>query len=150
MRTALRLALAAGLIFMLLPLGVGAEQVNNWREGANYPAQITAIPIGDHKLTPNNSVRVGAWTVSFPRRPVIARYITEGGCTSISTYNGETDMGLVCSNPVVGSVRCAFVASLNNSCVYTDNTRGPQCYFFVYANDAPRLKIACPSSLGLN
>jgi hypothetical protein len=130
MRTALRLALAVGLIFALLPLGVRAEQVNNWREGANYPAQITAIPIGDNKLTPNNSVRVGAWTVSFTRRPVIARYITEGGCT--------------------GSVRCAFVASFSNSCVYTDNTRGPQCYFAVYANDAPRLKIACPSSLGLN
>src|ERR1700682_1111198 len=60
MRTALRLALAVGLIFALLPLGVRAEQVNNWREGANYPAQITAIPIGDNKLTPNNSVRVGA------------------------------------------------------------------------------------------
>ncbi len=150
MRATLRLALAAGVLITLVPLGVGAEQVNNWREGANYPAQITAIPIGGNKLTPNNSVRIGAWTVSLTHRPVVAKYNTERGCNFISSYTGEPD-GLVCSNPIAGRHPCAFIAHLNARCVNgSDNTRGPQCYFFVYSEDGASLHFSCPSNLGLN
>lgn len=150
MRTVLRLALATALLFTFFLLGADAEQVNNWSEGSNYPARITAIPIGSNKLTPNNPVRVGAWTVSFTRRPAIAKFDgTSGACASISTYNGEPDEGLVCTNPIVGSVPCAFVAWLSDSCVGPPG-RGRLCFFFVYANDAPRLLVPCPSSLGLN
>jgi hypothetical protein len=152
MRTILRFAIAVGLLFTLLPLGAGAGEVNNWREEANYPAQITAIPIGSNKLTRNNAVRIGAWTVSFTGRPVIASYTTNteayGPCTMISTYNSEADMGLVCSNPVVGSVPCAFSAALNAECTFVDNTRGPRCYFLIRGNSTI-LNIPCPSSLSL-
>jgi hypothetical protein len=145
MQSTLRFSLVAGLLFTIFPSGVGAEQVNNWTEASNYPAKITAIPVGGNKLTPKNSVRIGAWTVSFTGQPVIAQHSVQNGCAAISTYNGQADMGLVCSNAVVGSVRCAFVAWLN-AC----GGDGPKCFFFPYADSAPKLNFACPSGLSLN
>jgi hypothetical protein len=146
MRATLRLAFTVGVLITLFPPGVGAEQVNNWRDGANYPSRITAIPIGGNKLTLNHSVRIGAWTVSFTGGPVIAHYGATVTGNFISTYTGESDqyMGIICSNPLIGNVACAFIANFNGSPL--------TCTFHIYSRteNALNLDFPCPSYLGLN
>lgn len=157
------LAAIVGSFFALMHAVNAETAVYNWMDANNYPSRITFIPVGDHILRYGNPVKIGAWTVWFTHQSLIASYSTltvgiQHDCQAISTYNtvatyddGSPDFGLVCSNAVLGTKKCAFtVNSVNGKCVNGDLERLERtCSFFVYNEEGTRLDFECPMGIGL-
>jgi hypothetical protein len=136
MRTTLRLALTAAL-FAQSSAVVRAETVVNWRDPANWPAQITAIQFGNQRLSANNPVRFGSWTIRFENNSsTIMQYAARPEMANVFAY------GLVCSNSVVGTKLCGISfgtgGSINGKCGVANNSPDGEYWSF----DVP-----CPSSM---
>jgi hypothetical protein len=137
MRTALRLALAAPAVCSFLVNDARAETVVNWRDPANWPAQVTAIQFGNQRLSANSSIRFGSWTVRFENNSsTIMRYAATPEMANVFAY------GLVCSNSVVGTNGCGIYfgtgGSMHGKCRVAKNGLDSEYW---------SVDIPCPSSI---
>jgi hypothetical protein len=140
MPAALRLALVAALFALSPTATLRAETVMNWRAPANWPAYVTAIQFGNQRLSGNNPVRFGSWTVRF-----------ENNSSTIVQYAARPEManvfawGFICSNSVVGAKQCGMAfgtaGSLDGKCSVNSN-EGEGGDFWSF-------EVPCPSSMDM-
>jgi hypothetical protein len=114
-----------------------AETVVNWRAPVNWPAHVTAIQFGNQRLSGNNPVRFGSWTVRFENNSsTIMQYAARPEMANVFGY------GFVCSNSVVGAKQCGMsfgtAGSLDGKCGAANNSPDGEYWSF---------EIPCPSRM---
>jgi hypothetical protein len=97
-------SLAVFLSVILHSMWVFPSVAGEWHDPANYPAPVLRLLYRNAIIDPLHATRWGSWTVSFGSRLPVARYGSGGN------YHGIDILGLICSNPVLGSVQCVMRA----------------------------------------
>jgi len=98
---AMRLA-AAGALAALLALGAAAPAAaQHWTDEKNFPVAVAGIHWGERVLNGLFRVTLGAWTLRFETKPVLATYDAEWGEIAFD--------GIVCASESVASCDCRLV-----------------------------------------
>ena len=95
------------MVFLALTAPARAEMVRDWQNPMYYPVRVIAVEWDSGRLDARNSVRFGAWTISFGQPPKYAAHVWSDNFTiGLDHPTLYRRNGFICRNAALGTTSC--------------------------------------------